>query len=282
MAAAARAAERPRRLGSDANDLDTAGLLEHPLSADAAASPPDRLLGSEPSEDNEEEEPRAGRADAGQAPMRAAGPDAGPDADASPMGERGLEASSLLDVLLGGAEEEEDMLSPSPAASRRRPLPPDDRRLSSPSDCAATLPTARVQWSICAHTSSTLIHLRPHRLLPSSHGVQLVGDGGGPATAATAAMVTRPATGTARQHGGTVTDAPVGWCGAVSVQRQRERERESEILREREREERGRTGECNGTEHGGEGGPCAARLIFGCVNLTTHASRFESIRNLFF
>ena len=108
MAAAARAAERPRRLGSDANDLDTAGLLEHPLSADAAASPPDRLLGSEPSEDNEEEEPRAGRADAGQAPTRAAGPDAGPDADASPMGERGLEASSLLDVLLGGAEEEEE------------------------------------------------------------------------------------------------------------------------------------------------------------------------------
>ena len=109
----------PRRLGSDANDLDTAGLLEHPLSADAAASPPDRLLGSEPSEADEEEEPRAGgRADAGQAPMRAAGPDAGPDADASPMGERGLEASSLLDVLLGGAEEEEeDMLSPSPAAS---------------------------------------------------------------------------------------------------------------------------------------------------------------------
>jgi hypothetical protein len=118
MAAAARAAERPRRLGSDANDLDTAGLLEHPLSADAAASPPDRLLGSEPSEDNEEEEPRAGRADAGQAPTRAAGPDAGPDADASLMGERGLEDSSLLDVLLGGAEEEEeDMLSPSPAAS---------------------------------------------------------------------------------------------------------------------------------------------------------------------
>ena len=109
MAAAARAAERPRRLGSDANDLDTAGLLEHPLSADAAASPPDRLLGSEPSEADEEEEPRAGgRADAGQAPMRAAGPDAGPDADASPMGERGLEASSLLDVLLGGAEEEEE------------------------------------------------------------------------------------------------------------------------------------------------------------------------------
>ena len=69
-------------MGSDANYLDTAGLLEHPLSADAAASPPDRLLGSEPSEDNEEEEPRAGRADAGQAPMRAAGPDAGPDADA--------------------------------------------------------------------------------------------------------------------------------------------------------------------------------------------------------
>jgi hypothetical protein len=103
MAAAARAAERPRRLGSDANDLDTAGLLEHPLSADAAASPPDRLLGSEPSEDNEEEEPRAGRADAGQAPTRAAGPDAGPDADASLMGERGLEDSSLLDVLLGGA-----------------------------------------------------------------------------------------------------------------------------------------------------------------------------------
>ena len=85
----------PRRLGSDANDLDTAGLLEHPLSADAAASPPDRLLGSEPSEDNEEEEPRAGRADAGQAPMRAAGPDAGPDADASLMGERGLEDSLL-------------------------------------------------------------------------------------------------------------------------------------------------------------------------------------------
>ena len=82
-------------MGSDANDLDTAGLLEHPLSADAAASPPDRLLGSEPSEDNEEEEPRAGRADAGQAPMRAAGPDAGPDADASLMGERGLEDSLL-------------------------------------------------------------------------------------------------------------------------------------------------------------------------------------------
>ena len=95
MAAAARAAERPRRLGSDANDLDTAGLLEHPLSADAAALPPDRLLGSEPSEDDEEEEPRAGRADAGQAPTRAAGPDAGPDADASPMGERGLEDSLL-------------------------------------------------------------------------------------------------------------------------------------------------------------------------------------------
>jgi len=139
-------------MGSDANDLDTAGLLEHPLSADAAASPPDRLLGSEPSEDNEEEEPRAGRADAGQAPTRAAGPDAGPDADASPMGERGLEASSLLDVLLGGAEEEEDMLSPSPAASRRRPLPPDDRRLSSPSDCAATLPTR----------SGAMEHLRSH------------------------------------------------------------------------------------------------------------------------
>ena len=169
-------------MGSDANDLDTAGLLEQPLSADAAASPQsDRLLGSEPSEDNEEEEPRAGRADAGQAPTRATGPDAGPGADASLAGERGLLNSSLLDVLLGGAEEEEDMLSPS---TRRRPLPPDDRRLSSPSDCAATLPTARVQWSICAHTRSTLIHLRPHRLLPSSHGVQLVGDGGGPATAA--------------------------------------------------------------------------------------------------
>ena len=107
-------------MGSDANDLDTAGLLEHPLSADAAAPPPppDRLLGPEPSEDNEEAAPHAGRADAGQTPTRAAGSDAGPDADASPMGERGLEASSLLDVLLGGAEEEEDdMLSPSPAAS---------------------------------------------------------------------------------------------------------------------------------------------------------------------
>ena len=153
-------------MGSDANDLDTAGLLEHPLSADAAASPPDRLLGPEPSEDDEEEEPRAGRADAGQAPTRATGPDAGPDADASLIGERGLVASSLLDVLLGGAEEEEDdMLSPSPAASRRRPLPPDDRRISSPSDCAATLPTARVQWSISHPFDSHT----PHRLLPSSH-----------------------------------------------------------------------------------------------------------------
>ena len=45
-------------MGSDANDLDTAGLLEQPLSADAAASPPDCLLGPEPSEDNEEEAPR--------------------------------------------------------------------------------------------------------------------------------------------------------------------------------------------------------------------------------
>ena len=46
-------------MGSDANDLDTAGLLEHLLSADAAASPPpDRFLGPEPSEDNEEEAPR--------------------------------------------------------------------------------------------------------------------------------------------------------------------------------------------------------------------------------
>ena len=210
-------------MGSDANDLDTAGLLEQPLSADAAASPQsDRLLGSEPSEDNEEEEPRAGRADAGQAPTRATGPDAGPGADASLTGERGLVDSSLLDVLLGGAEEEEeDMLSPSPAASRRRPLPPDDRRLSSPSDRAATLPTARVQWSICAHTRSTLIHLTgcsPARTECSSAATaagQRRSDG---------SDVTRPATGTARQHGGTVTDAPVGWCGAVSVGERRERE----------------------------------------------------------
>ena len=92
-------------MGSDANDLGTAGLLEQPLSADAAASPPpDRLLGHEPSEDNEEEAPRAGRADAGQTPTRAAGPDAGPDADASLMGERGLEASSPLGVLSSGVE----------------------------------------------------------------------------------------------------------------------------------------------------------------------------------
>jgi hypothetical protein len=275
MAAAARAAERP----ADWEATPTTSTPPASSNIRSQRMPPRRRLtaSSAPSRPRTTRRRRRGRA----APTRAAGPDAGPDADASPMGERGLEASSLLDVLLGGAEEEEDMLSPSPAASRRRPLPPDDRRLSSPSDCAATLPTARVQWSICAHTSSTLIHLRPHRLLPSSHGVQLVGDGGGPATAATAAMVTRPATGTARQHGGTVTDAPVGWCGAVSVQRQRERERESEILREREREERGRTGECNGTEHGGEGGPCAARLIFGCVNLRQHTRAGVNRRNLF-
>ena len=93
-------------MGSEANDLDTAGLLEQPLSADAAASPPppDRLLGPEPSEDNEEAAPHAGRADAGQTPTRAAGPDAGPDADASLMGERGLEASSPLDVLSSGVQ----------------------------------------------------------------------------------------------------------------------------------------------------------------------------------
>jgi hypothetical protein len=62
----------------------------------------------------------------------------------------------------------------------------------------------------------------PHRLLPSSHGVQLGGDGGEPATAATAAMVTRPATGTARQHGGALTDAR----GERERERARERERE--------------------------------------------------------
>ena len=89
-------------MGSDANDLDTAGLLEHPLSADAAASPPPQPRAVRGQRGGGA--PRAGRADARQTPTRAAGPDAGPDADTSLMGERGLEASALLDVLLGGAE----------------------------------------------------------------------------------------------------------------------------------------------------------------------------------
>ena len=62
-----------------------------------------------------------------------------------------------------------------PADSPTVPL--GNCRLNSPSDRAATLPSARVQWSTCAHTRSILT---PHRRA-------LSGKSGEPATAATAA-----------------------------------------------------------------------------------------------